>query len=162
MRAWVRAAIGLVVALVGVMLAASLATVGAQAGDGQAAPAKVVAAVGDRERLDVVGDSLTARARSEHADAFAAVGWTSVAVDASSQRTIDMPTADDHRSGLDAVGRLQATHDASLWVVALGTNDARWNPPARYRDLIVAMLDRIGPGHLVVWVNVYLPAKPAL
>ena len=50
--------------------------------------------------------------------------------------------------------------DSDLWIVALGTNDASFYKKEKTQEVIASMMDRIGVGHYVMWVNVYLPARP--
>ena len=51
--------------------------------------------------------------------------------------------------------------DTDSWIVALGTNDAGFSSGAG-TQLIREMLDAIGPGHRVLWVNVHLPRTPGV
>ncbi len=61
-------------------------------------------------------------------------------------------------SGIDGVRHIRRSgFDPDLWVIALGTNDLNISVPTTGATdaLINAMLDEIGPGHRVVWVNAY-------
>ncbi|HRE01947.1 MAG TPA: hypothetical protein PLV68_11660, partial [Ilumatobacteraceae bacterium] len=70
--------------------------------------------------------------------------------------------AADSRNGLEAVDYLRATRgDTNTWVIALGTNDAAFYSTTQAMSVIRTMLDRIGPGHRVIWVNIYLPKTPS-
>ena len=124
--------------------------------------ARHVAAAGERGKINVVGDSLTVGTRSWLPDDLRYVGWSSVGYDAYGGRGIVSKVSDDPRTGLGAVDHLRQTNgDSHIWIVALGTNDAGLWSQAQYADLIRQMLDRIGPGHVTMWVNIYLPSSPA-
>ena len=111
-------------------------------------------------RLLMVGDSLTVGSKPYQASAFTDVAWADVAIDAHGSRGIKTKLSEDPHTGLTAVDALRNAHgDADLWVVALGTNDAGQYSVERYPELISMMLDRIGPEHLTMWVNVYMPSR---
>jgi len=109
----------------------------------------------------VVGDSLTYGTLRYQADAMSEVGWTHTTVDSFMSRGVLTRVRTDPHTGLIAVDAIRAeSGDSDLWVVALGTNDAGIHPRNRYLDVIRRMMDRIGGGHHVLWVNIYLPATP--
>jgi lysophospholipase L1-like esterase len=108
-----------------------------------------------------VGDSLTFGALAHQTSAFIAAGWRESHVSAHGSRGIVTKVPHDRYTGLTAVDALRAQFgDTTEWIVALGTNDSRLMPPTAYTSLIRRMLDRIGPGRRVVWVNLYLPGDP--
>ena len=112
-------------------------------------------------QVSVVGDSLTHGTLRYQADALSEVGWTHTTIDAHISRGVITKIRTDPHTGLIAVDAIRAeSGDSDLWVVALGTNDAGIHPRNRHKDLIRRMMDRIGGGHHVLWVNIYLPATP--
>jgi lysophospholipase L1-like esterase len=113
-------------------------------------------------RISMVGDSLTCGSLPYQADAFAATGWSRSTIDAYVSRGVRTKVKADHHTGLTAVDAMRAKFgDTKSWVVALGTNDAVIYKQSRQVEVIRQMMDLIGPGHSVLWVNVYLPeAQP--
>ncbi len=92
------------------------------------------------------------------ADAFTAVGWAQSTIDAHGSRGIRTKVKADPHTGLTAVDAVRETSgEPDVWVVALGTNDAGIFSNDKHADLIREMLDHIGSGHSVMWVNIYLP-----
>ncbi|MEO8266236.1 MAG: GDSL-type esterase/lipase family protein [Ilumatobacteraceae bacterium] len=112
-------------------------------------------------RVSVVGDSLTLGTLPYQADALTGAGWARSTIDAHGSRGIRTKVKSDRNTGLTAVDAIRETSgDSVLWVVALGTNDAGLYPKPKQPDMIRLMMDHIGSGHRVLWVNIYLPAKP--
>jgi lysophospholipase L1-like esterase len=112
-------------------------------------------------RVSVVGDSLTIGTLPFQADALTTTGWGHSAVDAYGSRGIRTKIKKDLHTGLTAVDAIRAkSGDSDLWVIALGTNDAGIYAKAKHPSLIRMMMDQIGSGHRVMWVNIYLPATP--
>lgn len=112
-------------------------------------------------RVSVVGDSLTIGTMPFQADAFATAGWGHSAVDAYGSRGIRTKIRKDLHTGLTAVDAIKAkSGDSDLWVIALGTNDAGIYANSKHPALIRMMMDQIGSGHKVMWVNIYLPETP--
>jgi lysophospholipase L1-like esterase len=112
-------------------------------------------------RVSVIGDSLTIGTLPFQADAFTTTGWGHSAVDAYGSRGIRTKIKKDLHTGLTAVDAIKATSgDSDLWVIALGTNDAGIYAKAKHPTLIRMMMDQIGGGHKVMWVNIYLPETP--
>lgn len=67
-------------------------------------------------------------------------------------------------SGIAALHEIRASNaDPATWVVELGTNDvtAVGNDATALRALIETMLDAIGPGHRIIWVNIHNGTQPA-
>ena len=84
-----------------------------------------------------------------------------LAIDAYNSRGIRTKLKKDHYTGLTSVDAIRATSgDSDLWVVALGSNDAGIYAKAKQAEVIGMMMDKIGSGHTVMWVNVYLPKAP--
>jgi len=110
----------------------------------------------------MVGDSLTLGALPFLADDLAAAGWTHSAIDAYVSRGIRTKVRADQHTGINAVDAIRAkSGDTNAWIVALGTNDAVIYSHDKQSDVIRMMMDHIGYGHKVMWVNVYLPeARP--
>lgn len=107
--------------------------------------------------LAIIGDSLTIGYWGGLDDALRAAGFGPFRMEARSARRTIVPI-EGSTSGIDAVRHVRSDgFDARVWVVALGTNDV--NPtsgkPGEPDRTILAMLDEIGPGHVVVWVNVH-------
>ncbi len=112
-------------------------------------------------RVSVIGDSLTIGTMPYQPGALSGAGWARSTIDAHGSRGIRTKVRSDKHTGLTAVDAIRSTAgDSVLWVVALGTNDAGLYSKAKQPDMIRLMMDRIGPGHRVLWVNIYLPAKP--
>jgi lysophospholipase L1-like esterase len=109
----------------------------------------------------VVGDSLTVGAHEYLRDDLTSAGWDEIDIDGASGRSVRMGFYGSPDSGLKAVDDLRdTTADSPDWIIALGTNDAIVYDPAQYRAIIEEMLDKIGAGHRVLWINVYLPNDP--
>jgi lysophospholipase L1-like esterase len=112
-------------------------------------------------RVSVVGDSLTTGTVPYQASALAGVGFERTTIDAFKSRGVRTKVKKDPHTGLTAVDGIRETAgDSQLWIVQLGTNDAGIHRKEQYPELIWQMMDRIGAGHYVMWVNIYLPAKP--
>jgi len=110
-------------------------------------------------RVSVVGDSLTEGTMPYQAETLSYLGWTGTAIDAFKSRGIVTKEKADPHTGLSAVDAIRsASGDSDVWVVALGTNDAGFYKQDKQVPLIREMVDRIGVGHYVLWVNVFLPA----
>ena len=153
-----RVAVHLVALVVSVTSGATLvaASPRATATATAAAPSRTATAV------SMIGDSLTAAGPREHASALAAAGWSDASISAVSSRGIRTKASNDPHTGLTAVDAIRREDgDTTAWIVALGTNDAGIHSTSRYAELIREQLDRIGTGHRVLWVDVYLPRRPA-
>jgi lysophospholipase L1-like esterase len=112
-------------------------------------------------RVSVIGDSLTIGTEPYQSEAFSTAGWGHSAIDAYNSRGIRTKLKKDHYTGLTSVDAIRATSgDSDLWVVALGSNDAGIYAKAKHAAVIGMMMDKIGSGHTVMWVNVYLPKTP--
>jgi lysophospholipase L1-like esterase len=147
-----------------VLTAGLLAAFGSMAAAEVLAGGHAVAALrgNSATRISVVGDSLTIGTLPYQVEALSAVGWDFAAIDAYGSRGIRTKARSDHHTGLTSVDAIRAgSGDSDLWIVALGTNDAVIYGRAKHAELINTMMDRIGAGHYVMWVNVYLPAAPA-
>lgn len=108
--------------------------------------------------VTMIGDSLTAGSLPYQRAAFLAAGFSTAVVSGYGSRGIATKVTADPYTGLTAVEALRSANgDTPYWVVALGTNDSGIYGSAKYADLIRRMMDAIGPGHLVMWVNTYLP-----
>ena len=106
----------------------------------------------------MVGDSLTQGTMRYQTDACSAVGWAETTIDAHVSRGVRTKVKSDPHTGLTAVDFVRETSgEPDVWVVALGTNDAGIISKDKQADLIRQMMDHIGSGHSVMWVNVYLP-----
>lgn len=113
-------------------------------------------------RISLIGDSLTIGTQPYQSDAFSQVGWGHSAIEAYNSRGIRTKLRKDYHTGLTSVDAIRATSgDSDLWVIALGTNDAGIYAKAKHTEVIGMMMDKIGNGHIVMWVNVYLPKAPA-
>ncbi len=116
---------------------------------------------GSSTRVSVVGDSLTQGTLPFQAEAFANVGWGTSTIDAFISRGVRTKVKRDKNTGLTSVDAIRSkSGDSDLWIVALGTNDAGLYKRDRIAEIIASMMDKIGVGHYVMWVNIYLPAKP--
>ena len=110
----------------------------------------------------MVGDSLTCGSLPFQADAFAEAGWSHSTIDAYASRGVRTKLKADRYTGLRAVDAIRdKPGDSEAWVIALGTNDAVIYPKEKQAEVIGMMMDHIGTGHKVLWINVYLPdARP--
>ena len=109
-----------------------------------------------------IGDSLTIGMSPYLPSRAAASGWAGIRIDAFKSRGIRTKVGADPTTGLGAVTSMrQRFGDTDSWIVALGTNDAGFSSGAG-TQLIREMLDAIGPGHRVLWVNVHLPRTPGV
>ena len=112
-------------------------------------------------RISVVGDSLTVGTVPYQARAFTRFGWSDTAIDAHNSRGVRTKVGSDPRTGLGAIDAIRArSGDSELWVIALGTNDAGIVGQPRHAELIASVMNRIGTGHYVMWVNIFLPLNP--
>jgi len=109
----------------------------------------------------MIGDSLTFLAQPSVSTALTDAGWSASRIDAFEGRGVDFTLQGAPDTGLRAVDALRSQFgDNSDWIVALGTNEVLFRDPATYPGAIRRMLDRIGPGRRVMWVNTYLPDHP--
>jgi lysophospholipase L1-like esterase len=123
--------------------------------------ANAAPSTGSATRVSLVGDSLTQGTLPYQADAFTNVGWGSSTIDAFISRGVRTKVKRDKNTGLTSVDAIRSkSGDSDLWIVALGTNDAGLYKRDRIAEIIASMMDRISIGHYVMWVNIYLPAKP--
>jgi hypothetical protein len=114
--------------------------------------------VPDAHAIAVVGDSLGVQAGGPELRELEAAGWRTVLLDAQMGRRINVESFRPPTSGISAVRAIRAAHrDPLTWVIELGTNDVPMiGDDARALERpIDAMLDAIGPGHRIVWVNVH-------
>ena len=123
--------------------------------------AKVVP-IGAVTRISMVGDSLTCGSLPFQAGAFAEAGWSHSTIDAYVSRGVRTKLKADRYTGLTAVDAIrEKSGDSEAWVIALGTNDSVIYPNEKQAEVIRVMMDHIGAGHKVMWINVYLPdARP--
>lgn len=113
-------------------------------------------------RVSVIGDSLTIGTMPYQTTAFSDAGWRHSAIDAFGSRGIRTKLRNDQHNGLTSVDAIRTkSGDSDVWVVALGTNDAGIYAKAKHAEVIGLMMDKIGNGHTVMWVNVYLPKSLA-
>ena len=88
-------------------------------------------------------------------------GWGHSTIEAFNSRGIRTKLKKDRYTGVTSVDAIRATAgDSDLWVIALGSNDAGIYAKAKHAEVIGMMMDKIGSGHTVMWVNVYLPKTP--
>ena len=112
-------------------------------------------------RVSVVGDSLATGTVPYQANALADVGFERTTIDSFQSRGVRTKVKKDPYTGLTAVDAIREdVGDSQLWVIELGTNDSGVHHKEQYPELILQMMDRIGGGHYVMWVNIYLPEKP--
>ena len=141
------------------LLAASGTWVGRSLLDEKVASASTMPAAATR--VSVVGDSLTTGTVPYQATAFADVGFARTTIDSFHSRGVRTKVKRDPHTGLTAVDAIrEEVGDSQLWVVELGTNDSGVHHKEQYPEVILQLMDRIGGGHYVMWVNIYLPTKP--
>jgi lysophospholipase L1-like esterase len=113
-------------------------------------------------RISVVGDSLTIGTMPYQSDDFRAAGWSRTSIDAYAGRGVRTKLRRDLHTGLTAVDAIRDSWgDTDAWIVGLGTNDAVIYPTSRHALVIEQMMERIGRGHRVMWINVVLPQRAA-
>jgi hypothetical protein len=108
--------------------------------------------------IAVIGDSLSAQSTVQEIASLKRAGWGPIVVNALSGRRIPSDTPVPPSSGISALHTVRAAGNyPDTWVVELGTNDVLkvGNDATEFRRLIELMLDEIGPGHRIVWVNVH-------
>lgn len=111
-------------------------------------------------RISMVGDSLTVGSMPYQADDFRAQGWSRTMIDAYTSRGIKTKVRRDLHTGLTAVDAIRDSWgDTEVWIVALGSNDALIYPKRKHAAAISEMMDRIGRGHKVMWINAYVPER---
>ena len=116
--------------------------------------------------VGVIGDSLTFFYFGGLDDALHAQRWGPIGIEARSGRrtTVTIDGRVSATSGIDALRRLRGSgFGASIWVVALGTNDTAFTAgnPAAADSLIDKMMAEIGADRRVVWVNVFAKSSNA-
>jgi hypothetical protein len=141
------------------LVAAALFTGATTGGSVAALPASYVVDNETRHAggVAIVGDSLTVSFLTGLPPALRFAGFGPFQIEARSARRTLVPIAGS-TSGIDGVRHIRASgFDPPLWVIALGTNDANLTArsPGATDMTIVAMLNEIGPGHRVVWVNTF-------
>jgi hypothetical protein len=111
----------------------------------------------------VVGDSLAFSAALQLDPAWTAAGFTPRSAVAPGRQIPVIGLDGQISSGLDAIRSLKESGQPALWVVQLGTNDIFFEPfdGDRYAELVTVVLDEIGPGVPVVWVDVWRADRPA-
>ena len=129
-----------------------------------ATPGTTVPAVGDLDAIAVVGDSLSVQSTKEQRSALEEAGWKSIVIDAERFRRIPKDsTTQPPYSGIAAVRDIRAKgDDPHTWIVELGTNDIGHTGTNTLSiiKVINTMLDEIGPGHHIVWINIYQGQQP--
>jgi lysophospholipase L1-like esterase len=91
-------------------------------------------------------------------------GWKTIVIDAERFRRIPKDsTTQPPYSGVAAVRDIRAHgDDPHTWIVELGTNDIGHTGTNTLSiiKVINTMLDEIGPGHHIVWINIYQGQQP--
>ncbi len=127
-------------------------------------PATTLPAVGELGAVAVVGDSLSVQSTKDQRSALQQAGWQSIVIDAESLRRIPKDsTTQPPYSGVAAVRDIRAHRaDPHTWIVELGTNDIGHTGTNSLSiiKVINTMLDEIGPGHHIVWINIYQGQQP--
>lgn len=111
----------------------------------------------------IVGDSLTVSYIAGLPATLRSAGFGPFQIEARSARRTLVPLP-GVTAGIDGVRHIRASgFDPPLWVIALGTNDVNLTarPPGAADLTIVALLDEIGPGHRVLWVNTFAARSDA-
>jgi lysophospholipase L1-like esterase len=105
----------------------------------------------------MIGDSITQGSRQALEFAMAAGGYPAPVIDADDGRRI--ATGDDPLRGTQVLSNLMAMDiRPTVWVIALGTNDAgSYQDRAAYAALVDEMLILLPPASPVVWIDVYRP-----
>jgi hypothetical protein len=129
-----------------------------------AAPGTTVPSVGDLAAVAVVGDSLSVQSTKEQQAALQQAGWRSIVIDAQHFRRIPKDsTTPPPYSGIAAVRDIRSNGgDPHTWIIELGTNDIGHTGTNSLSiiKVINTMLDEIGPGHRIVWINIYQGQQP--
>jgi GDSL-like lipase/acylhydrolase family protein len=155
--------------VVGLLLAGAvvIAAVGFGVADrastGDPAPSTTQAPRGGLGSIALIGDSLSAQSTVQQIASLKEAGWGPVVVNALSGRRIPSDSPDPPSSGIAALHTVRAAgNHPTTWIVELGTNDVIKNgaDAVELRRVIELMLDAIGPGHRIVWVNVHTGYNP--
>lgn len=105
------------------------------------------------ERVLVIGDSRTRESRKDLVAGLVASGWTP---------TVRCWGWKDIEWGIAQVRRARKLHQLPDWVVvALGINDMKEVGTAGLAARIDRMLDAIGPGHHVLWLEEFSDRSPS-
>lgn len=105
------------------------------------------------ERVLVIGDSRTRESRQALVAGLVASGWTP---------TVRCWGWKDIEWGIAQVRRARKLHQLPDWVVvALGINDMKDVGPAGLASRVDRMLDAIGPGHHVLWLEEFSDRSPS-
>lgn len=110
----------------------------------------------------MVGDSLTEGATVELESAIGDAGIALLRIDGATGRRITVGDETGPPSGVTAIGdAVAAGLQPSVWVIALGTNDATLYPADQHAATISELLQALpADGAAVAWVNVYLRDFP--
>lgn len=109
---------------------------------------RMVGSPGLGRRVLVLGDSLTRESRVSTARLLRAGGWTP-SFRCWGSRRLDW--------GLAQITRARSLRQLpGTIVVALGTNDISWVDEQTTARRVDALLDRIGPGRRILWVDLHL------
>jgi hypothetical protein len=111
--------------------------------------------------VGVIGDSLLSYDNGDLDAQLRAAGWSRSVIDAVPGRRIPS-SARSPLSGVKALRELLAEGvDTPYWIIALGTNDIGVLGQGQdARTWITELLDALGPGHQVLWVNADNPRYP--
>jgi hypothetical protein len=114
---------------------------------------------GPKGAIAVVGDSLTAGLINDLGSRLGDVGFGGLRVDAVVSRR--MTKSSSVSSGVSAIRTARsAGFDPTNWMIALGTNDFYESSSVMER-MINDVMNEIGSGRQVIWVNVWMFAYPA-
>jgi lysophospholipase L1-like esterase len=114
-------------------------------------------------RISMIGDSLTVGTMRYQSEDLAAAGWSQPTIDAYVSRGVRTKVRADAYTGINAVDAIRKrTGDTDAWIVGLGTNDAVIYSKSKHIEVIGEMMDHIGRGHRVMWINVYLRDRRSL
>jgi lysophospholipase L1-like esterase len=107
-------------------------------------------------RVGVIGGSLTVGSKRQTAQALMDRGIVNFRIDGRVSRHI----VSNGRKGTGGIGALRAMrqsgYNPDCVVLSLGTNDFPYrNSPKVFRRWISAMMEAVGPGRRVLWINVY-------
>jgi hypothetical protein len=113
-------------------------------------------AQGPNGPIAVIGDSLTAGLINDLGSRLGDAGFGGLRIDAVVSRR--MTKSSSVSSGTSAIQAARsAGFDPTNWMIALGTNDFYESSSAMER-MINEVLNEIGSGHTVTWVNIWMTA----
>ena len=114
---------------------------------------------GEVDSIVMIGDSITVGATPHLEERFAAMGFDDVAISAQNSKRIGMSFG-DNASGADIASFVAAAREGdpahTLWVIALGTNDAgQYDGSDEVATVVDEVLAAVPTEAPVIWIDTY-------